>query len=70
MRIMKIGNYFEEGIKKLIPRFTICIGRNSDYVENSLHMSYQYKRKTWKGKMIKNILIKRKESDAYLGYCQ
>jgi hypothetical protein len=27
------GNYFEEGIKKLIPRLTICIERNGDYVE-------------------------------------
>lgn len=27
------GNYFEEGIKKLIPRFTTCIERNGDYVE-------------------------------------
>ena len=24
------GNYFEEGIKKLIPRFTTCIERNCD----------------------------------------
>ena len=28
------GNYFEEGIKKLIHRFTTCIERNGDYVEN------------------------------------
>ncbi|KAG5313015.1 GVQW3 protein, partial [Pseudoatta argentina] len=27
------GNYFEEGIKKLIHRFTTCIERNGDYVE-------------------------------------
>ncbi|KAG5320181.1 SETMR methyltransferase, partial [Pseudoatta argentina] len=27
------GNYFEEGIKKLILRFTTCIERNGDYVE-------------------------------------
>ena len=27
------GNYFEEGIKKLIPRFTTCIVRNGDYVK-------------------------------------
>ncbi|KAG5332929.1 SETMR methyltransferase, partial [Acromyrmex charruanus] len=27
------GNYFEEGIKNLIPRFTTCIERNGDYVE-------------------------------------
>ncbi|KAG5319288.1 MOS1T transposase, partial [Pseudoatta argentina] len=27
------GNYFKEGIKKLIPRFTTCIERNGDYVE-------------------------------------
>lgn len=27
------GNYFERGIKKLIPRFTTCIERNGDYVE-------------------------------------
>ena len=26
------GNYFEEGIKKLIPLFTTCIERNGDYV--------------------------------------
>ena len=26
------GNYFEEGIKKLIPRFTTYIERNDDYV--------------------------------------
>ncbi|KAK4872242.1 hypothetical protein RN001_016366 [Aquatica leii] len=26
-------NYFEEGIKKLIPRYTTCIERNGDYVE-------------------------------------
>ena len=28
-----VGNYFEEGIKKLIPCFTISIERNGDYVE-------------------------------------
>ena len=27
---------------------------------------YQYKRKTWKGKMIKNVLTRRKGSDTYL----
>jgi hypothetical protein len=27
------GNYFEEGIKKLIPRFTTFIERNGDYVK-------------------------------------
>ena len=30
---MFAGNYFEEGIKKLILRFTTCIERNNDYVE-------------------------------------
>ena len=27
------GNYFEEGIKKLISQFTSCIERNGNYVE-------------------------------------
>ncbi|KAG5327480.1 MOS1T transposase, partial [Pseudoatta argentina] len=27
------GNYFEEGIKKLIPRFTTCIERNAEATE-------------------------------------
>ena len=27
---------------------------------------YQYKRKTWKGKMIKNMLKRGRESDTYL----
>ena len=27
------GNYFEEGIKKLVPQFTTCIERNGDYVK-------------------------------------
>ena len=31
-----------------------------------LMKAIQYKRKTWNGKMIKNILIRRKESDIYL----
>jgi hypothetical protein len=30
---MLAGNYFEEGIKNLIPRLTTCIERNGDYVE-------------------------------------
>ena len=30
------GNYFEEGIKKLIPKITACIERNGDYVEKWL----------------------------------
>jgi hypothetical protein len=33
---MFAGNYFEEGIKKLIPRLTTCIERNGDYVETWL----------------------------------
>ena len=28
------ANYFEEGIKKLIPLFTTCIERNGNYAEN------------------------------------
>jgi hypothetical protein len=37
-------------------------------------MNYLYKKKTWKGKMIKNMLKRRKESDTYLAtdsrYCR
>ena len=28
-----VGNYFEEGIKNIISRFTTCIEKNGDYVE-------------------------------------
>ena len=35
----------------------------SEWLVNS--KLYQYKRKTWKGEMIKNILKRRKESDTY-----
>ena len=30
------------------------------------NIHYYYKRKTWKGKVIKNMLKRRKESSAYL----
>ena len=33
-----VGNYFKEGIKKLIPQFTTCIERNGDYLKNRLDM--------------------------------
>ena len=40
---------------------------------NTLNVSNYYKRKTWKGKIIKNMLTRNSESDTYLatvsGHC-
>ena len=41
-------------------------GRSSLFNTLLLILKNYYKRKTWKGKMIKNILIRRKESNTYL----